>query len=299
MAAPRRHVPVMAVEVVERLGAAPGHLLLDLTAGAGGHALAFLQAAGAGARVIAADRDPEALALAEVRLAAYASQVRLLPGDSVSCLAELAREGLRPHAVLMDLGVSSMQLDDPVRGFSLRTDGPLDMRMDPTRGSTAADLLNRSSVDELERILRDYGDEPRARRLAAAFVERRVVRPWRSTGDLRTHIETVLRRRGGRIHPATRVFQALRIAVNAELSLLTEALPAALDILRPGGRLVVLAFHSGEDRLVKEAFRAAADEGRAELLTKKPMRPGLAEQRANPRSRSTRLRALVKLEPTS
>lgn len=285
---------MMAGEVVELLGAAPGRRLIDLTAGAGGHSMAFLEAAGAGASVIACDRDAEALALAEVRLAPFAERVQLEHGDSVSCLERLRKRGVSADAILLDLGVSSMQLDEGARGFSLRTDGPLDMRMDQSQARTAADLLNRASEDELTRILRDFGDEPRAAKLARSFVERRAQRPWRSTGDLRTHVERVLRRRGGKIHPATRVFQALRMAVNAELELLENALPAALQLLAPGGRLVVISFHSGEDRLVKQAFREFADAGRAELLTRKPLRPSLVEQRRNARSRSARVRALLK-----
>ncbi|GJM22167.1 MAG: ribosomal RNA small subunit methyltransferase H [Planctomycetota bacterium] len=293
MDAPRSHIPVMAGEVVELLGAAPGRQLIDLTAGAGGHSMAFLEAAGAGASVIACDRDAEALSLAEVRLAPFAERVQLEHGDSVSCLARLRKRGVRADAILLDLGVSSMQLDESVRGFSLRTDGPLDMRMDRSQARTAADLLNRASEEELTNILRDFGDEPRAAKLAQSFVERRERRPWRSTGDLRTHVETVLRRRGGKIHPATRVFQALRMAVNAELDLLREALPAALDLLAPGGRLVVISFHSGEDRIVKETFRAFADTQRAELLSRKPLRPTLTEQRRNTRSRSARVRGVA------
>lgn len=285
---------MMAGEVVELLGAAPGRRLIDLTAGAGGHSMAFLEAAGAGASVIACDRDAEALALAEVRLAPFAERVQLEHGDSVACLERLRKRGVSADAILLDLGVSSMQLDEGARGFSLRTDGPLDMRMDQSQARTAADLLNRASEDELTRILRDFGDEPRAAKLARSFVERRAQRPWRSTGDLRTHVERVLRRRGGKIHPATRVFQALRMAVNAELELLESALPAALQLLAPGGRLVVISFHSGEDRLVKQAFREFADAGRGELLTRKPLRPSLVEQRRNARSRSARVRALLK-----
>jgi 16S rRNA (cytosine1402-N4)-methyltransferase len=283
----------MAGSVASLLAPAPDRVLLDLTVGAGGHAEAFLLASAPTGSVVGVDRDPSALELARRRLVAHGSRVRLLHADFAGALRRLAGEGLRPDAILMDLGVSSMQLDEPARGFSLREDALLDMRMDPQAGDTAADVLNRSSEAELARILRDFGDEPAAERLARAFAVRRRERPFRTTGDLRSLVEEVLGRRGGKVHPATRTFQALRIAVNGELDQLREALPLALALLAPGGRLAVISFHSGEDRLVKEFFARAAREGHR-LLTPRPAVAGREEQRSNRRSRSARLRALAK-----
>ncbi len=289
----RPHVPVMAGSVASLLAPAPDRVLLDLTVGAGGHAEAFLLASAPTGSVVGVDRDPAALELARQRLASHGPRVRLLHADFAGALRQLAGEGLRPDAILMDLGVSSMQLDDPARGFSLREDALLDMRMDPRGDLTAADVLNRSGEAELARILREFGDEPAAARLARAFVARRRERPFRTTGDLRELVEAVLGRRGGKVHPATRTFQALRIAVNGELDQLRAALPLALERLAPGGRLAVLSFHSGEDRLVKEFFARAAREGHR-LLTPRPEVADREEQRRNRRSRSARLRALAK-----
>jgi len=281
----------MAVEMPAWLGAAPGHVLVDLTVGGGGHAAGWLRATAPTGTVVASDRDASALALARRELAPFGERVRWLHGTAPECLARLADEGLGADAILLDLGLSSMQLDDPGRGFSLRDDGPLDMRMDRGQELTAADLLNTASPQELERALREWGGEPAASRVVRAIVARRATRPFRSTGDLRTVVESALGHRGGRIHPATRTFQGLRIAVNRELELLEQALPLARALLAPGGRLAVLSFHSGEDRLVKQAFRAAEREG-DELLTPKAVVPGREEIRINPRSRSARLRVL-------
>ncbi|RKY22669.1 MAG: 16S rRNA (cytosine(1402)-N(4))-methyltransferase [Planctomycetota bacterium] len=286
------HVPVMAGDFLRLVGAAPGQLLVDLTVGAGGHTRAFLEASAPTGQVLASDRDEHALQLAGANLADVAERVQFTHGDCVSRLRSLAADGVRPDVVLLDLGVSSMQLDQPERGFSLRVDAPLDMRMDRSGGETAAELLARVSEDELVTLLRDGGDVRGARRLAAAVVERRARRPFRTTGDLRELIERLAGRAGGRVHPATQAFQALRMAVNAELPLLIEALPLALQLLPPGAHLAVLAFHSGEDRLVKQAFRAASDAGVAELLTKRPVQAGRDEVRANRRARSAKLRVL-------
>jgi len=293
--APMSHVPVMAGEVLQLIGVSAGQVLVDLTVGAGGHTRAFLEASAPDGQVHACDRDREALALAEVNLAPWAGRVSFQHGDSATCLRRLSRLGVRPHAILFDLGVSSMQLDEVQRGFSLREDGPLDMRMDPGQDLTAADVVNRLDAAALEEALRDLGGEPRAARIAHALVERRAGRLFRTTGDLRELVEQVLRRRGGRIHPATRTFQAIRMLVNRELPLLQETLPLALELLRGGGHLAVLSFHSGEDRLVKEAFRTASAEGRAQLVTRRPVSASLHEQRSNRRSRSARLRVLRKL----
>ncbi|MHC5209755.1 MAG: 16S rRNA (cytosine(1402)-N(4))-methyltransferase RsmH [Planctomycetota bacterium] len=289
--APDRHIPVMAGEVLALLGAAPGALLVDLTVGGGGHADAFLRATAPTGTVIGCDRDEQALAVAHARLAEYGDRVRLSHGDSVSCLARLHAEGVRADAVLIDLGLSSMQLDDAERGFSLREDGPLDMRMDTSTGTTAAEFLHKSAEDVIARALAEGGDEPAAARIARAIVERRAQRPFHTTGDLRTLVEAVLGRRYGRVHPATRTFQGVRMAVNRELELLEQALPMAMDLLRADGRLAVISFHSGEDRIVKRVFAEAATGG-YELVTRKPCVPERAEAARNRRSRSARLRVL-------
>ncbi len=290
--ASRRHLPVMAGEVLSWLGSVPGSLLVDLTVGGGGHADAFLRATAPTGRVLAADRDAVALSEARTVLRPHGARVRFVHGPMTAVLGTLLTGRERADAVLMDLGVSSMQLDEPARGFSLRDDGPLDMRMDRDGGGpTAAEWLAQTPEAEIERVLRAYGDEPAAGRIARAIAARRGQRPLRSTGDLRTLVEQAVGRKGGRIHPATRAFQAIRIAVNRELDELVEALPLALRLLVPGGRLVVLAFHSGEDRIVKTAFRELAAAGH-ELLTPRALLPTRAESHDNPRARSARLRVL-------
>ncbi|MGQ0552139.1 MAG: 16S rRNA (cytosine(1402)-N(4))-methyltransferase RsmH [Planctomycetota bacterium] len=300
--APVRHVPVMAGQVLNLLGASPGQVLADLTVGAGGHAGQFLRATAPTGTVIACDRDESALALARERLAEFGARVRFLHGTAPECLALLQAEvrgGARaPDGLLLDLGVSSMQLDELERGFSLHGDAPLDMRMDPSRGETAAAWLARASAEELERALREDGGEPAASRVARALIERRARRPIRTTGDLREIIEQALHRRGGRVHPATRSFQALRMQVNRELPLLQEALTLALALLPPGGVLAVLSFHSGEDRLVKQAFREAGRQG-FELLTPHALAPERSEVVANRRSRSAHLRAVRRAGKTT
>jgi len=287
----RPHVPVMAGEVLELVVFRTPCVLVDLTVGAGGHASEFLAASAPTGQVFASDRDERALSIAEAHLAEHGERVRFLHADSVRALEAYAAQGVRPDAILLDLGVSSMQLDDEERGFSLREDAPLDMRMDRTQKRTAADVINKSSTGKLERILREYGDESRSRKLAEAFVARRRERPFRTTGDLRRVIEDVLGHKGGRIHSATRTFQALRLEVNRERELLQQALPLALDVLAPGGRLVVIAFESGDDRVVKQGFKDAAEAGRGQVLTRRPLRPGRQEVGRNRRARSARLRA--------
>lgn len=287
------HVPVMAGEVMDLVEVASCGSLLDLTVGAGGHVLAFMARSAPTAKVIACDRDAVALDLARAALRDHADRVRFLHGDSETCCRALLEEGATVQAALLDLGVSSMQLDDEDRGFSLRVDAPLDMRMDKGEERTAGDIVNGSSAEELERILREWGDEPRARRVAEAIVARRRRRPIRTTGDLRVVVEEALGRRGGRIHPATRVFQGLRMAVNREEALLRATLPLAHQLLGPGGRLAVIAFHSGEDRVVKEFMRERERAG-DRLLTKRPVTPDAAERRGNRRSRSARLRVLAR-----
>lgn len=305
-----QHVPVLLREVLEYLAPERGGLYVDCTLGLGGHAQAVLEA-GERAELVGVDRDPDAIELSARRLAPFGERVQLVRGEFwnvESLLADLGIERV-DGGILADLGVSSMQLDTAARGFSFQRDGPLDMRMG-TGETTAADIVNGFPEGELVRIFREYGEERRARRIARAIVERRRERPVETTGELRELIGRVSRpgrggrARGKRIDPATRVFQALRIAVNRELSGLEELLDQAVELLDQDGRLVVISYHSLEDRIVKHTLRDLArgevdqTTGRTrsetrviELLTGKPVRPRSEEVAANPRSRSARLRA--------
>jgi 16S rRNA (cytosine1402-N4)-methyltransferase len=296
------HAPVMAPEVVTLLGGA--RQVLDGTLGGGGHSLALLEA---GASVTGVDRDPEALATARARLAAYERDGRFRAVlatyadlDSVTALA-----GERFDGILLDLGVSSHQFDDAERGFSFREGAPLDMRMGLAPGGDARELLAESSEEELSRILHEYADEPKARRMARELVRRRGNRPFETSDDLVGAIRAVLGPRSGPGDFA-RIFQGIRIAVNDELGGLARALPALRDRLTPGGVLVVIAYHSGEDRLVKQAFREWSTDcicpprqlqctcrGTAlgETLTRKPVLAAPDEAARNPRARSAHLRA--------
>ncbi len=286
------HRPVLLGEVLAHLAGTgleiPGAVLVDGTVGLGGHAQAVLEAYGE-VRLLGLDRDPEALALCGRRLARFGARVRLVKSSYADLADVLARAGLAaPRAVLLDVGVSSLQLDAPERGFSFRGGSALpDMRFDATSSEpTAADLVNEASEAELARILFEDGGEPKARAVARALVRER---PFRTV----EHLAEVIRRaalRGKRIDPATRSFQGLRIAVNDELGHLKRGLEAALGALAPAGRLLVIAFHSGEERAVKAAFREAAQAGRGRILTKKPIRSSEQEARKNPRARPARLR---------
>lgn len=301
-----RHRPVMVAEVVDVLRPVPAGVIVDATVGAGGHAAALLDAL-PHHTLIGVDRDDEALALAGDTLARFGDRVDLRRAN----FDEFATVVQEPVAgVLFDLGVSSMQLDDAGRGFSYRGDGPLDMRADRRQALTAADVVNGYDEAELARVLARHGEERFARRIARAVV---AARPVTTTGQLaelvRDAIPAPARRRGG--HPAKRTFQALRIAVNGELVTLGAAIDAALGRLVPGGRCAVLAYHSGEDRIVKERFGAAETGGcvcpprlpcvcgavpTVRLVWRGARRPGPAELAANPRSESARLRAAEKLE---
>ncbi len=306
-----RHIPVLLEETIALLAPERGGLFVDCTLGLGGHSAALLTA-NPTARVIGIDRDPEALRLAESRLQPFAERMRLLPGE-FSRLEELleAAQVDRVDGILADIGVSSLQLETAERGFSFRLEGPLDMRMGPGE-LTASEVVNSYREADLERIFRDYGEERQARRIARAIVARRDEQAIQSTSDLRQVVHRVLgrppRRRKRRIDPATRVFQAIRIEVNKELSGLESLLDQAVRLLRRDGRLVVISYHSLEDRIVKNKLRDLArgevDQitGRPrsetqviEVLTKRPIRPGEAEIAANPRSRSARLRAARRL----
>jgi 16S rRNA (cytosine1402-N4)-methyltransferase len=311
-----RHIPVMAGRVVELLAPAlaePGAVVVDATVGMGGHAALLLDACPQ-VRLVGIDRDPEALEQAADRLQPWADRVHLVHAVYDRVPEVLASLGLPAvHGVLLDLGVSSWQLDEARRGFAYSVDAPLDMRMDPTAGLTAADVLNGYPVEELTRILRQYGEERYARRIATAVVEQRQRQPFTSSGRLvalvREQIPAPARRTGG--NPAKRTFQALRIEVNAELSTLTETLPAVLDSLAVAGRVVVLAYHSLEDRLVKQALAAGARSTSPpdlpvelpghgpvlRLLTKGAERPDDAECGQNARASSARLRAAERIAP--
>jgi 16S rRNA (cytosine1402-N4)-methyltransferase len=304
----------MLDRVLELLGPvceAPGAVVVDATLGLGGHAEALL-AAHEGVHLVGLDRDPGALEHATARLAPYAARVDLVHAvyDEVGdMLDRLGRP--RVAGVLFDLGVSSMQLDVAERGFAYAHDAPLDMRMDPTRGPTAADVVNTYAADRLTRVLREYGEERFARRIAAAIVRERGRTPLTSTARLaalvRDSVPAAARRTGG--HPAKRTFQALRIEVNAELEVLARALPEAVDALAVGGRVVVLSYHSLEDRLVKRTFAAGArstapldlpvvppgHEPRLRLLTRGAEVPDETETTANPRAASARLRAAERI----
>ena len=304
------HVPVLPVETRECMDARPGHFIIDGTLGGGGHSEMFLEA---GASVLGVDRDPEALAHARRRLAAYGDRFTTWQGNfsTLPSHPDLA-SGRRADGLLLDLGVSSRQLDAAERGFSFQKDGPLDMRMGPGSRWTAADIVNTWSEEDLARILFQFGEEPKARRIAAAIIKRRDQRAFVSTLDLANHIESVIGRQG-RTHPATRTFQAIRIAANEELRSLETLLDAIPDILKPGGRLLIITFHSLEDRMVKQFLRTHSapfidDPGWPEprpnpdlwfeLLQRKAIPPTAEEVSLNPRARSAKLRVARLLEPT-
>jgi 16S rRNA (cytosine1402-N4)-methyltransferase len=271
-----------------------GGWVIDGTVGMGGHAEAVLARSGDDVRLLGLDADPEALRHAGPRLARFGERVRLAHA-SFADLAEVAAEHDvgEAQSVLLDLGVSSWQLEASGRGFSFQGDEPLDMRLDPTRGETAAGLLNRLPETELSRLLYEYGEERHARRIARTIVRRR---PLATTGDLVAAVRAAVPRAAWprRLHVATRTFQAVRMAVNDEPGALTRALAAAPGLLARGGRLAVIAFHSGEDRIVKRTFRSLEAAGFA-ALEPSPLEPGDDEVRANPRARSAKLRVLERL----
>ena len=308
------HRPVLLTESVGYLAPERGGLFIDATLGLGGHSEALLEASPA-VRVIGIDRDPEALQLAGARLAAFGERFRAVHANFKE-IADVLREAGAGEAsgVLADLGVSSLQFDAAERGFSFRHDAPLDMRMD-ARGTdeTAVELLARLPEEEIARIIFEYGEERKSRRIARWIVERREEgRPIETTADLAALVARAVGfKRTDRIHPATRTFQALRIAVNGELEALAAFLEASIDLLQPSGCLVVISFHSLEDRIVKRAFRRSAGQcecdprlprcacgarRNVEVLTRRPVTPTPAERDDNPRARSAKLRACRKLE---
>lgn len=277
--------------VLAALAPLPGEFMVDATVGAGGHAALLKAAVQPGGWVLGMDRDGEALRWAEERLAGVSGRHELLAAAFGDLATKLVERGERPDGILMDLGVSSMQLDTAERGFSFQREAELDMRMDRGQGETARSLLSRLSESELAGLLMELGDEPRAGRIARTIVAARARAPIVTTTRLATLIEQAVGGSRGRIHPATRSFQALRLAVNDELGQLERALATIPPLLAPGGRMAVVAFHSLEDRLVKRSFRGwvAADAG-FETPGRQPVLPQAAECRANPRARSARLR---------
>ena len=305
------HVPVLADEVQELLAVEPGQTVIDATFGAGGHARLLCAALQGKGRLIGIDRDPDARAYFDSFARECRAQARFLRGDFATVFGQLAQNDLRADAILLDLGVSSMQVDRPERGFSYAADAPLDMRMDPSEPRSARDLVNEADERELSDIFRRLGEERFARPIARAIVRRRREAPIERTSELVEIVRGAIPapRRFGDGHPAKRVFQALRIAVNGELESLERALPEALEVLRPGGRIAVISFHSLEDRIVKRFFAAEAKgcvcppelpvcvcgrEPGVRLLARKAVRPSPAEVAANSRSASARLRAAAK-----
>jgi 16S rRNA (cytosine1402-N4)-methyltransferase len=309
------HIPVLLHETVELLGIRPGMRVMDCTLGFGGHSLAMLEHAGGDIEILGLDRDPEAQKIARERLAGYPDKVRFALtkfSRFPDALAEAGWDGV--DAALVDAGASSLHFDDAERGFSFVADGPLDMRMGRWEGEAPAwNLVNKASFDSLRRIIREFGEDPQAGRIARAIVKAREAKPIEGTLELAAVVEAAYPakwRAMARQHPATRTFQALRMAVNRELEELGEFLNRIPEYLRPGGRVAVIAFHSLEDRLVKRAFRLEATgclcpreqiicicghQARFKILTRKPITPGPEEVAANSRARSAKLRGAERL----
>jgi len=301
------HIPVLYQEVLQSLQVKSGGCYIDGTVGGGGHARGILEASGPTGRLLGIDADPMAIAISAERLAEYGTRVTLVNANFAQ-LAEIAsRYGFCPaDGILLDLGLSSLQLACGERGFSFQWEGPLDMRFNPQAEKSASELVNGLSASELADILHRYGEERRAQRIAQAIV---AARPIHTTRQLAEVVARAVGRRG-RIHPATRTFQALRIAVNDELAALSQALPQAVELLAPRGRLVVIAYHSLEDRLVKQFYRQEAQDcicspevpvcrchhrATLEIITRKPITPSEQEIQANPRCRSARMRIAARL----
>jgi 16S rRNA (cytosine1402-N4)-methyltransferase len=306
------HVPVLPEEVRELLAVQPGETVVDATFGAGGHASLLAADLGERGKLIAIDRDPGARAYFEGLAKRTRAQTRFLRGDFAVVLEQLAQNGVEADAILLDLGVSSMQIDRPERGFSYAVDAPLDMRMDPSADVTAAGIVNEAAERDLATIFKRYGEERYARQIARAIVRRRKEQRFERTNDLVETIKAAIPApaRFGDGHPAKRVFQALRIAVNDELGSLEAALPSAFAMLRPGGRLAVISFHSLEDRIVKRFMRdlergcdcppdfpvcVCGKEPQLRSSSRKAIRPSARETAANPRASSARLRVGVKV----
>ncbi len=305
-----QHIPVLYDQVLAGLQIRVGGRYVDATVGGGGHATGILQASAPSGELLGLDADPEAIAFARQALHPFGQRVILRAANFRDLKAVASTLGFEQvDGILMDLGLSSRQLADAGRGFSFSQDGPLDMRLDRSQGSTAADLIGQLSEAELADLLWQYGEERHARRIARAII---AARPLSKTGQLADLVAHTVGRRE-KIHPATRTFQALRIAVNEELATMAQALPQARDLLRPGGRLAVISFHSLEDRLVKQFYQQEARDclcppevpicicqhrATLEVITRKPVRPTGEEVTRNPRSRSARLRIAERLGQT-
>jgi 16S rRNA (cytosine1402-N4)-methyltransferase len=298
-----QHVPVLLQEVLDGLQPRAGGRYIDGTLGGAGHAAAVLEASAPDGRLLGIDADPAALAAATMRLAQFGERAVVRHGNFRDTQQIARAAGFDAvDGILLDLGVSSHQLDTPERGFSFQVDAPLDMRLDTTSGPTAADLVNDTEERALADVIYKYGEERASRRIARFIAEARRSEPITTTSQLARIVSRALGGQRGKIHPATRTFQALRIAVNGELESLEQALPQAVELLAPGGRLAVISFHSLEDRIVKQFFRAEAGRAPSEqplldmptvrlrIVTNKPIVASDAEQRANPRSRSAKLR---------
>ncbi len=309
------HRPVLLRETIELLAVERGGLFVDCTVGLGGHSEAILQAT-SGAQVLAIDRDEEALESARKRLAEFGGRFRAVHADFRELTRVLATAKVsKPRGILADLGVSSLQLDSPSRGFSFRHEAPLDMRMDMSRGETAAELLGRLSEVEIARLIFEYGEERHSRRIARRIVERREAgEPLQTTTDLAQLVERATGGKKRRIHPATRTFQALRIAVNRELEDLDQFVADAIDALEPHGRLAVISFHSLEDRIIKRTLLKLSGRCQCpprtpqctcgarkavEILTRRPVTPTEIEISENPRARSAKLRVAARLDSSS
>ena len=303
-----QHISVLFQEVLEVLNPVPGGFYVDGTIGAGGHSRGILERSSPDGKLIGLDRDPEALALAGRNLAEFSDRVTLIHGSYVELVSHLNNSNWKSvDGILIDLGLSSMQLDSPERGFSFRYDAPLDMRFDPDQSFLASDLVNEYTREELAEIIFKYGEEKFSRRIADAIIANR---PLATTKELAELIKGVVPHTRSKIHPATRTFQALRIVVNDELNALESFLPEALEVLKPGGRLAVIAFHSLEDRIVKRYFRQESKDcicpqeipfcvcghkARIKEITRRPIRPEDNEMDRNPRSRSAKLRGAEKI----
>jgi len=290
-----RHIPVMVEEVMTFLRCEPGHTYVDATLGAGGHASEILKRSAPDGMLIGIEWDEEALSEARKTLLSFGDRVKVFR-ENFAHLPDLMKVE-SADGILLDLGLSSIQLEKEERGFSFRGEGPLDMRMDQRMDDTAADLVNHLSSEELESILSQYGEERWAKRIIRAVVQEREREPIRTTQALRKIAHRAIPRRfhSHRIDPATRTFQALRIRVNQELENLQELLETGWKILKKGGRMCVISFHSLEDRLVKETFRVLEKQGEMVVLTKKPVRSSEEEQDRNPRSRSAKLRCAERI----
>lgn len=283
----------MVEEVMNYLQCKSGRIYVDATLGAGGHAEEILKRTGPDGILLGIEWDEEAIREARKKLEPYGERVQIIRENFVHLPEILKTKHIeKVDGILLDLGLSSIQLERGERGFSFQKEGPLDMRMDQRARQTAADLVNRLSLPELERIFREYGEEPFARRIARAIIKEREKQPIQTTQALRRIVHRAIpqRFRPKRIDPATKTFQALRIKLNEELDNLRKILDTGWEVLKKGGRIVVLSFHSLEDRIVKEAFRRWEKEGVIKIVTPKPITPTIEEQRENPRSRSAKLR---------